>query len=188
MAKPDNFRSVVTAAPAREDGSADYFVYLLGTGVRSESDMGLTGFQIGIDYQNAGPGDGLVVSSWRSCGTLEFPTQGWPARGTGNTITWPTTDCRRDVLVSAGYFYVTAYSPAAMSIVGYPTTGKVKVADCEGAEVEREVGSDQLGWASFGGAASGQDVDGCNPAVESCERPVPVKPVSWGRIKSMYGR
>jgi hypothetical protein len=179
---------VVTSAPAREDGSADYFVHLLGTPARSEHDRGLTGFQVGIDHRSAGPGNGLGIWSWRACGTLEFPTKGWPASGTGNTITWATSDCQRDHLVSAGYFYLTAYSPAIMAITGYPTTGRVKVADCEGAEVEPalEIGLDRVGWTSFGGAASGPDADGCNPAVESCEPPVPVRATTWGAIKAMY--
>jgi hypothetical protein len=187
--QPGDPTQVVTAAPARADGTARYYVYLLALPVLAGTQRGLSGMEVGIDIQNAGPGAGLRIWSFTTCGYGQTPTQGWPGDDTGNTITWATTDCRRDELVNGGFFYLTAYSPAVLAVSGHPATARVMVADCEGTEVvlDREVPMDRMGWVSFGGAASGPDADGCNPGLESCEQPVPVRPTTWGAIKAMYG-
>jgi hypothetical protein len=74
-------------------------------------------------------------------------------------------------------------------VSGHPETGVVSVSDCEGSEIafDRVIPMERMGWVSFGGAASGSDADGCNPAGESCERPVPVRTTTWGAIKSRFG-
>ena len=91
----------------------------------------------------------------------------------------------------AGYFYLTAYSPSLMSIVGFPhNTGVVKTADCSSAESlpDQTLGLDKIGWISLGGAAKGTDTDGCNPALEPFnQEPTPVLPTTWGQIKARYG-
>ena len=94
----------------------------------------------------------------------------WPASGTGNTIVWGKDTCEPGPVAVAGYFYVGAYSPSTMSIVGWPATGLVKTANCLGAEAvfDDTLGLTQVGWVSLGGAVKGQDSDGCNPAVEIC--------------------
>jgi hypothetical protein len=185
---PERVADVVTSAEARADGSASYYVYLLGT-PHGVAPAGLTGFQLGIEYGHPGPKEGLAVSSWQRCSTLDFPMPDWPASGNGNTITWAIGQCQTDPLVSAGFFYVTAYTPATMSIATYPVTDLVKVADCRGAEGQPEVVVDAgwTGWVSFGGAGRGTDTDGCNPALGPCVDPVPVRATTWGKIKSKFG-
>ena len=66
-------------------------------------------------------------------------------------------------------------------------TGKILVANCRAAEMEVEVPMIQAGWVSFGGAAKGYDTDGCNPLLTPCNNDLtPVRPTTWGRIKSQY--
>ena len=187
----DSASSIVTLGEARADGSARYFAYLLAS--PNSYDEGLAGVQLGIDYdEGETSGVGLRVHSWSSCSNLEWPDDHWPAPGSGNTMTWdPIDDCMQDPLVVAGYFYLTAYSPALMSIVGFPhNTGLVKTADCLSAEsvLRQALGLDKIGWISLGGAAKGGDSDGCNPALEPCNQgPTLVLPTTWGQIKARYG-
>ena len=190
---PNSFSEIVTLA---EPGK-DYFVYLLGTSEIPLDDdfhdpgepLGLAGMQLGIAYEESSePGQGLEVTQWNRCSDLDFPDDVWPASGTGNTITWVTPEnCRLNDIVVAGYFYVSAYTPSTMSIVGFPHhTGVVKVDNCEIAEsVLVEIPMDRVGWVSLGGA-KGVDSDGCNPVLEPCSGPVPVRPTTWGRIKAKY--
>ena len=94
--------------------------------------------------------------------------------------------CQEKEVVVGGYFYVSTYSPATMSLVGFPNTGQVKVANCAAAELI-PIDPGQAGWVSLGGAAKGLDTDGCNPALEPCgQGTVPVQPSTWGRIKKRY--
>jgi sugar lactone lactonase YvrE len=185
-----NPSAVVTSAQARSDGTAQYYVYLLAASqvrlpsVDNTSTPGLTGLQLGIEYSS----DGLKVLAWQSCGNLEFPNPDWPGPGSGNTITWGKGDCHEEPLVTAGYFHVTSYSPSILDVVGFPATGLVKVANCEGAEGIADVPLDManVGWISFGGAAVGGDRDGCNPLRESCLRVTPVQRTTWGRLKTRF--
>jgi len=186
----DSASAIVTLGQARTDGSARYFVYLLASPI--SYDDGLAGIQLGIDYdEGETSGQGLLVHSWSSCSDLEWPDDYWPASGSGNTITWePSGNCQQDPLVVAGYFYLTAYSPSLMSIIGFPhNTGVIKTADCWAGESspDQALGLEKVGWISLGGAAKGTDTDGCNPALEPCnQESTPVRSTTWGRIKAKY--
>jgi len=167
-----------------------YYVYLLAS---PPSTGGLAGLQFGIAYEGgAYTGTGLGLFSWTQCSSLDFPGTGWPASGSGNTITWdPVNACQTDPIAVAGLFYAYAYAPATLSIVPWPNSGLVKVADCDGAELvlDQELSEQQVGWVSMGGAGKAGDDDGCNPALEPCgETPISVEPVTWGAIKARGGR
>jgi len=188
---PASEHDVVTRAGAASDGTARYFVYLLAAPSDSSvtSQRGINGMQLGIDYDQDMPGKrGLLVNSWRSCAELEFPGTGWPAPNTGNTITWSLGNCQTTPLVAAGYFYVTAYDASTMSVIGFPPTGVVKAADCSGAEfvLNQILSSSEVGWVSLGGGHIGPDIDGCNPALEPCDRVTPVHPTTWGKLKQKF--
>lgn len=184
---------IVTTAEARADGSARYFVYLLGSpelrevgGPGSELEsLGIAGVQLGINYTS---GAGLNVFSWNYCSDLEFAGDHWPESGSGNTITWVTPEnCQSQEVVVAGYFYLTAYSPGVMSIAPFPPTGQVKTASCEAAEsVLEQVPLERVGWVSMGGGAIGADSDGCNPMLEPCLGPTPAIRTTWGQLKTKY--
>ena len=74
-----------------------------------------------------------------------------------------------------------------MSVIPWPNTGLVKIANCGAVEYEFEIPPDRLGWVSWGQAARGGDTDGCNPALEPCGvGAVPTQPSTWGRLKALY--
>lgn len=186
---PDEPREIVTKGFADTGGGATYYVYVLGSPstVKDRND-GLTGLQMALDYMFADSANvNLKVFGWQPCSVLDFPQDNWPKSGTGNTITWtanPSTCQRRDLVV-AGYFYVVAYTPVTLSIVGYPSTGKGKIANCAGAEVV--VDPTRMGWVSFGGAARAGITGGCNPLVTPCREPdTPVESTTWGRLKTLF--
>ena len=187
---PDSASQVVTSAVAKPDGSAEYFLYLLAspTGREHEdpSGTGLTGIQLGIEYDQSGAaGEGIEIVDWRSCSGLEWKDDPWPASASGITQTW--VDCQYDNLVVAGYFDVIAYSPSIFSIVGWPHTAMVKTAGCDAAEqVLEELSLDHVGWVSLGGAVRAGDNNGCNPSIAPCAGAVPVHKTTWGTMKSMF--
>ncbi len=190
---PAAIEDVVTSAPAAADGSASYYVYLLGTPEHSGDpvvNQGFAGIQCGIDYTpDTGSTDGIRIWNWTLCADLQFTGDNWPDPGTGNTITWDKdNNCQTGELASAGFFYLTAYAPSVMEIAPWPNSGLVKAANCAGAEVvlDEVLDVDGVGWLSLGGAARGLDSDGCNPALEPCSGPVAVEPVTWGKLKTTY--
>lgn len=131
------------------------------------------------------------MSQWQSCTDLEWPDDEWPSSGSGNTMTWdPVASCQEEPLTVVGYFYVSAYTPATMSIVGFPhNTHQVKTANCSASEAipDRIVGLDKVGWVSLGGASKGPDSDGCNPGLEPCNQNLtPVRTTTWGQLKIKY--
>lgn len=194
---PSTPEAIVTSAPANPDGSADYYVYLLGTPAYPEhGEAGLMGMMFGITYdENTPDHPGLAVHSWQRCWTparagfgLEFPTEDWPAPGSGNVLTW-----RGDYVcgfqppfITGGYFYVTAYGPSVMAIQSNPGTGRLSVCDCVANEFVVEVDPGRAGWVSLGGAGLGTDSDGCNPVLEPCLGPDPVESSTWGKMKTRY--
>ena len=184
---PHSTSEIITEAEARQDGTAQYFVYVLAS-PRSSVD-GLRGVQIGIDHTGSTSAPTpLRIMDWHACSDIEWPTDTWPNSGGGNTLTW--VDCHFESILAVGTFSVTAYAPASMAIAGYPPTGLVKTADCNTTEevTSETVGLDRVGWVSMGGAARGLDRNGCNPALESCvAQEVPVHSTTWGRMKSLYG-
>ena len=196
-AVPNSASEVVTKARASSDGTARYFVYILGAPVIPPYDNqgfwddlpGMAGIQVGITYEKGSEQRrGIEVLDWTSCSDLQFPGDNWPESGSGNTITWIADTCDEGI-VAAGYFYVSAYGPAAMQLAPFPPTGLVKTATCRAAEseVQTPLALSRVGWVSMGGGTVGTDTDGCNPLIESCTGPVPVRPTTWGQIKARYG-
>lgn len=193
---PRSPSQVVTQGSADPSGNSRYYVYLLGSpqtlGVEN---AGITGMQMGIRFTGTSETDPrITVFGWTPCSIMNFPQDGWPASGTGNTITWtvnPTT-CQQEEMVLAGFMYVSAYAPAIVAVTGFPTAdpenpsnGLAKVTDCGGAEIV--VDPSRLAWVSFGGAKMGGDAVGCNPLYGPCQEALaPVLPTTWGRIKTKY--
>lgn len=187
---PVDLEDVVTAADVDAENGASYFVYVIGVpeipdiSEVSVKPPGLGGIQLGISHDEA---PALNVSGWTSCAAMEFPAEGWPASGTGNTMTW-LSHCDQERLV-AGYFLVTAYAPSTLSIAPFPPTGKIKTADCSSAEtvLDHSLGIDRTGWISFGGGSRGIDTDGCNPILTPCSDITAVERTTWGRLKAKFG-
>jgi hypothetical protein len=185
---PAEYDDIVTHADAVSPEGTPYYVYFLASPrTLDEGYTGITGIQATLTYDHGeAPASGIAVWSWNHCAEMEFAQDGWPQSGTGNTITWSKSTCRQELLVPAGYLYIGAYSPAAMAVTGYSSTGLVKIANCAGAE--RVVEAGRQGWISIGGATYAGKVGtaGCNPLVESCTAPVAVRSVTWGHIKTLY--
>lgn len=182
---PVSADQVVTSAESNPDGTALYYVYVLGTPDYHYS-PGLRGLQFGIEYDEfMEPAQGLRVFDWITCSDLQFDDD-WPASGSGNTFTW--VECQESDFVVAGYFYLSAYSPSVMSIVSFPPTGKIKASSCLGDEISLEdIADEQVGWVSLGGGSLGSKVGGCNPLLEPCgDAKVPVIRTTWGQIKTKY--
>lgn len=191
---PTSLGGIVTHGLVSSDGTAHYFVYLLATPDTREwsPDVGVGGLQCGIEFPTAGARPPIEMLSWTPCAVMEFPQPAWPASGTGNTITWGTAGCRVTDVAVGGYFYLAAYSPAALSLTNHPAVGAAKVANCRGSEstVDLTLNATQLGWISFGGAAKGLARLGCNSGVRACveNAPVAVKPMTWGGIKALFAK
>ena len=183
---PTLAEDLVTLAEAREDGSARYYVFILATPEVPADPMGIRGFRLGIEYDQ-GDHEGINVFSWNSCADTEISQPDWPAPGSGNTLLYD--GCEASEVILGGYFYITAYSPSVIALDGFPSTGVVEYADCNGADqVFVPVDDVQVGWVSMGGAARGLDANGCNPAIEPCGVvPSPVQTTTWGKIKAKYG-
>ncbi len=185
---PTEYDDIVTHADAVSAKGTPYYVYFLASPrTLDEGSTGITGIQATLVYDHGeSPATGIAVWSWNHCAEIEFPQDGWPQSGVGNTITWFKSTCQQKLLVPVGYLYIGAYSPAAMGVTGYSSTGLVKIANCDGAE--RVVSVDRQGWISIGGATYSGKIGtaGCNPLVESCTAPVSVRSVTWGKIKTLY--
>lgn len=186
---------VVTKGTSEHNGKAGYYVYVLGTPLvydkygYSFTNDGLLALRFGINY-DTGTGQGssadpLKVFSWNSCGASGGVMDNWPEPLSGNTLV--LEDCQPAEVVSFGYFYVAAYAPATMSLVGFPFTGKVEYSSCTAVHEFVPVDPVQVGWVALHGGSIGLDTDGCNPAVEPCtSSPVPAQPMTWGKLKSRY--
>ena len=187
---PENPAHLVTKGTLDAAGRAVFFVYILGTPETRYGSGGILGMQLGLEYTQRGASPELNLQGWNVCSALDFPQDDWPASGTGNTITW--VRCPYKEVTLAGYLYLSAYTPTAMSIVGFPTpdprnpaNGKAKMSGCAATEII--LPKSRLGWVSFGGGGRNGDIDGCNPVLEPCDAgPVTVQPTTWGRIKSQY--
>ncbi len=143
-----------------------YYAYVLVTD--GNSTKGVAGLQFGLDYE-AAAGSGVDIFGWTRCADLEFSGSGWPAAGTGTTITWvPESNCQSSlpggpgsgVVAAAGYFYLGAYSADVFRITAHPAVGSAKVADCMGAESVLPGAS--LGTARF---STGGNEPGISPCV-----------------------
>jgi len=177
--------SVITAQSLSPDDSLHSIVYMIAT--PNLATYQICGVQAGIAYETTRNGHpGLEVLSWHVCSDLEFAGDNWPASGSGNTMTW-ADNFSTDINV-VGYFEVIAHGPATMSVIPWPNTGMAKIANCSAMEYALEVPPDRLGWVSWGGAGFGLDTNGCNPVLEPCVKVVPAQPLTWGRLKNLYGQ
>jgi len=175
---PADLDSVKTSAPYSTPGTV-YGVYLLATPEVPHDPVGISGIQMGIEYSPS-----LQVQSWITCGP-QIPFGNWPASGSGNTLFFD--GCQSGEIEVGGYFQVAIYDPSVFRIIGHPLTGLAKWGDCSSEGVFQDLSQARVGWISMGGAAMGQDTDGCNPAIESCGlAPVAAHHTTWGRIKSKY--
>jgi hypothetical protein len=143
--------------------------------------QGTLGVSLGIAY-NAAPSRGIDVTGWTLCADLEFPND-WPNAGGGNVITW--VNCQNTVLnpdgihAVVGAFSVYAYDADTFIITpNFKALNALAVADCNGAQWE--VNPTQTARAGFSNY-------GCNPCVSFCLDD-PVLPLTWGKVKSKYGR
>lgn len=167
-----------------------YYVYLLACGASDSTKVG--GIECGIQYPGSYNPDGdpagpITIFSWTRCATMEFPSAGWPASGSGNVMTWNSASCpgtrtepgvRYSVIAIGGYFYLGAYSAAQMYVTARPATGHAGIADCQ-ARVDFIEGQvvPRLGSVGFG-------THGWNP----CGPIDPVQPTTWSAIKGAYDR
>lgn len=162
--------------------NSTYNVYLIAV-PGPDMNNRLSGAEMGIWYET-GLNTQLQVFTWTRCATLDFPSTdpAWPSPGSWNTVTWSPEACNEmnTEAAVAGYFYVSAYSPALMTVTPNPNTGAFKVAQCPNGEINLD--ANRAGWVSFGGASSQSDNDGCNPCVETCE-PVAARTTTWGGLK-----
>lgn len=154
---------------------------------------GIAGMEFGINY-NGLESMGLDVSSWLSCGDLEFP-QGdgvpggiadWPEAGSGNIITWDRLlNCQIEnseplvpntVIAVGGVMTVVAYGPDQLLITPRPVSGFAKVANCNATEDRLDgLVPSHLGIAGF-----------CMPGYNACALPTPTESTTWGRVKQQY--
>jgi hypothetical protein len=152
----------------------------------SDISIGLTGLRFGIDYATGTESEGIHIFSWQSCAGSALTGNDWPQPGSGITLLW-AGDCQLTALAVGGYFYLSAYSPAVMSVTPFPGKGSVAFADCyaeEGDFVPLDM--HRVGWLSMGGALMGQDADGCNPLLAPCAGPVAVEAATWGQLKTKF--
>ena len=179
-------QAVTHAALSAPTAGPFYFMYLLVANgpLRSSelggNDLGLAGLQCGIQY-NGTLNAGVDVFGWTLCGTLEFSSGGWPAAGSGNLITWDSTNkCQKAEVSVAGYFYCAAYGNDTFSLTVRPVDGAAKVADCNSVEINLDPNRD-LGSVSFSDPGT---TGGCNPCLGPCI--TPVKATTWSGIKGSY--
>jgi hypothetical protein len=151
---------------------------------------GVSGATFGIDYPASNQTSGISVFGWTLCTTgLEFPGDGWPQPATGNIVTWLTPNqCAQQFIgqdgihAVAGAFYVYAYGDGVFSVREHPqvqSSQRLVVTNCNGVATVFQPGDTwRLGKIGFGSAGT----QGFTP----CSM-VPVRPTTWGRLKSHYG-
>jgi hypothetical protein len=151
-----------------------------------QSDAGVAGVQIGLDYMGGADANGgftpISIFGWSLCATLEFasPSPAWPQPGSGNLITWDAVgSCQRNRLAIAGYFYLGAYEAGTLRLTRRPADNVAKVADCGSIEVIVPDGA--LGFAAF---SAGAVTEGCNPCLTDCA-PVAVEQTTWSKVKNL---
>lgn len=114
-----------------------WFAYaLIVNGSRVE---GMSASSFGIDY-DAALQSGVDIYNWSQCADAELPSPGWPAPGTGNTISFTTpAHCQTggnasvEGVAALGYFYCASYTPGTLRITPHPVTRAASVTNCAGA-------------------------------------------------------
>jgi hypothetical protein len=159
------------------DLNTPYYVYLAV--FNGDPEVGIAGLSCGIDYASGS----TVVHAWQLCTHgLEFPSDGWPAPGGGNKMTFnPQTECQTDepggngVTAVFGYFYVTAYGADQIHIVNNRSAQhpELAITQCDPPATTLLDYQERGGYVGFGGE------DGKLPCVEKTD-------TTWGRLKSTY--
>ena len=171
-------------------------VYLvLGQGSTAD---GVVAFSCGIDYSgSSGQGIDPAFVTFTGCNlsdpclsSLEHPCTGnWPAPGSGMRFRWASCPTQEvgglGVHVVARAFYIYAYSEDVLEVtpndLGFGT--ELAISDCSLTTINFLDFTDPtlvpalLGRVHFGGDGS----EGYTPC-----SPVPTRPTTWGRLKSMY--
>lgn len=128
-------------------------------------------------------------------GALATPA---PVSGTGNMLVWPwhmPGGCQRTepggpgtgAVAVAGYFYVTAYSPARFSIVPRPVDSRAAVSTCPPLADPIDVGVFDVGPSNLGSIGFGGE-PGYNPCAASATTPPPPAScaVTQGEMSSLF--
>jgi len=147
--------------------------------------VGIAGAEYGIAYDGA-LGSGADVESWRSCSDLEFPSDDWPASGSGNLQTY--ADCQvtdlyptltKAAFAVLGVLHVTAYGQDKLEITPRPVTGYLKVADCQAIEDDlTSAAVSRKGAATF--CSNRQGYNFCKYGVLAGGQ------TTWGNLKNLY--
>jgi hypothetical protein len=153
---PADLNDVSTAAGAAGGHYAAYVV----VNVPDPSYAGMDHFSFGTWYEQ----QGIQVTGWHFCATQEYPGPTWPAPGSEITLSWQGGCEQRSTFV-AGWFDVYADNPGTLALTG-GNDRTVWMAGCGLRSYSLD--STDVGWASFGGAASDGNSQGCNPFVAPC--------------------
>lgn len=175
-ALPDASLSCATMNPNGVVVSNFMWAWVVISGVPDPAGVGSVSF--GIDHA-------LTDIVWSTCtGGTDMPQAGWPATGTGITITWPD-DCyvvtdNGDGATALGSFVVANDETTLMFLRDDPRVGEALVTDCDA--LTTEICLERLGIADATvNGTQGMVVCG-NPCV------TPAEEATWGAIKAVYGR
>lgn len=177
-------------AVVKANSGAGQLYYLYIVVALGDSILDLAGMQFGITYDDgmvgdAADGTGIEIFGWTLCATLEFPMPSppWGEPGSGNLITWDSTNrCQVNTVLdvsTVGYFYIGAYSPSTFCLTVRPVDDAAKVASCAAEEVI--ISEQSLGCVAF---SAGAVTEGCNPCLQLCGA-VPTVNTTWGSIKNL---
>lgn len=144
-------------------------MYLLAAELERPAVLGV---DFGIAY-DAAPGHGVDVISWTPCSEIQFTSDGWPASGTGNLLTWDhATVCVEDSVATPGnhravlgVFYVYAYSADVFRVTPRAFTPDPGPHFLDCSLVETYIGSKGCGSAVF---TPNETLSGCNPCLGPC--------------------
>jgi hypothetical protein len=162
-------------------GSFDVWVVVCN----GSDSVGIAGAEFGIEYDGA-EGSGVDVQIWRGCADLEYPSDDWPASGSGNLVTW--AECQatnldpkvpKSAYAVCGVFHVDVLGQDEMQVTPRPVSGRMKVADC--AAVEDDITDAVVargGIATFCTNRHGYAY--CHGKV------LPGTEATWGKIKTLY--
>jgi hypothetical protein len=169
-------------------GFAPVWAWIVVGGVEDRDEEtgrgGIGGIQFGVEYN-----PGIAVQGWTLCtGGAEIPEDGpggaWPASGTGNALTW-NEGCYEvtendDGVTAIGFLSLDAASTGLLRITADPRIGEAHMVDC--GIFTHMICPDLFG--TFDSATEGDK--GQNPCGETCKSS-PVRAVTWGSIKDLYG-
>lgn len=153
----------------RGDLGKGYDVYVA---VGQADTLGVAGLAFGIDYDDEWGSGVDIVGPWFLCASgLEFPSNNWPAAGSGNILTWNTASCGTQNLPPdgvhgiAGAFYMYAYTADTFSITKHMLVQGdpiLAMANCEGAQ--KDLLLSNVGSVEF---SNNPNTTGFNPCLGS---------------------